>query len=124
GQTIPLPAGKFNRLYVLAAAANGDQQGEFKVGDRSAKLTVQEWTGFVGQWDTRIWKPTVEPAERGSAPGPGGRQRDRVNEYGEMVGLRPGFIKRADIGWFVSHRHDDAARNEAYPYSSLFAYPI
>src|SRR5205807_10095886 len=32
GQTIDLPAGKFNRLYLLAAAANGDQKTAFKIG--------------------------------------------------------------------------------------------
>ena len=32
--------------------------------------------------------------------------------------------KRADIGWFASHRHDAAASNEPYAYSYLFAYAI
>jgi alpha-mannosidase len=41
-----------------------------------------------------------------------------------MVGITPGYIKRADIGWFASHRHDDAARDEAYRYSYLFVYPL
>ena len=39
-----------------------------------------------------------------------------------MIGLHPGYIKRADIGWFASHRHDSGARNEAYQYSYMFAY--
>jgi alpha-mannosidase len=47
-----------------------------------------------------------------------------LNEYAEMIGLRPAFIKRADIGWFASHRHDSAAANEAYRYSYLFVYPV
>ena len=41
-----------------------------------------------------------------------------------MIGIRPGYIKRADIGWFASHRHDAAASNEPYAYSYLFAYAI
>jgi alpha-mannosidase len=124
GQTIQLPAGKYNRIYLLAAAANGDHEAEFKVGDKSTRLNVEEWTGFVGQWDDRIWKTTEEQVPpRPGAPA-GTRPRIRVNDYGEMVGLRPGFIKRADIGWYASHRHDDAARNEAYAYSYLFVYPI
>ncbi len=32
--------------------------------------------------------------------------------------------KRADIGWFASHRHDAAGSNEPYAYSYLFAYAI
>jgi alpha-mannosidase len=41
-----------------------------------------------------------------------------------MIGIRPGFIKRADIGWFASHRHDAAGSNEPYAYSYLFVYAI
>jgi alpha-mannosidase len=124
GQTIRLPAGKFNRLYLLAAA-NGDQNAEFKVGDKSVSLNVQDWTGFVGQWDDRIWKTTVEPIpQNGGASSAGGSPQVRVNEYGELIGIRPGSIKRADIGWFASHRHDAAGSNEPYAYSYLFVYAI
>ncbi len=48
----------------------------------------------------------------------------RLNEYGEMIGIRPGYIKRADIGWFASHRHDAAGSNEPYRYAYLLAYAI
>jgi len=126
GQTIQLPAGNFNRIYLLAAAADGDQQGTFTVGEQPTSLNIQEWTGFVGQWDTRIWKSAEEdvPADADGRQSPSSRPRTRINEYAEMVGLRPGFIKRADIAWFASHRHDAGARNEAYAYSYLFAYAL
>ena len=125
GQTIHLPAGNFNRLYLLAAAANGDQKAEFKIGDRSVTLSLQDWTGFVGQWDDRIWKTTEETVPpRSGSRARGNRPQMRVNEYGEMVGIRPGYIKRADIGWFASHRHDAAGSNEPYAYSYLFVYAI
>src|SRR5581483_9046949 len=100
GQTINLPAGSFNRIYLLAAAANADQRATFRIGSKSTDLTIQEWTGFVGQWDDRIWRTTEEPIPlRPNAP-PGTPVRTRTNVYGEMIGLRPGFIKRADIAWF------------------------
>jgi alpha-mannosidase len=41
-----------------------------------------------------------------------------------MLGLRPGFIKRADIAWFASHRNAADGSAEAYAYSYLFAYTI
>ena len=105
--------------------ANGDQKAEFKVGDKSVNLNVQDWTGFVGQWDDRTWKTTEEPIpQRGGSRPQGNGPRVRSNEYGEMIGIRPGYIKRADIGWFASHRHDAAASNEPYAYSYLFAYAI
>lgn len=125
GQKIQLPAGQFNRLYLLAAAANGDQKAEFKVGEKSVTLNVQDWTGFVGQWDDRTWKTTEEPIpQRDGAPPQGNRPQLRLNEYGELIGIRPGYIKRADIGWFASHRHDSAGSNEPYAYCYLFVYPI
>ncbi|HKV29235.1 MAG TPA: glycoside hydrolase family 38 C-terminal domain-containing protein, partial [Candidatus Acidoferrales bacterium] len=56
GQTLQLPDGKFNRVYFLAASADGDQQADFKVGDQSVDLTVQSWSGYVGQWYDRSFK--------------------------------------------------------------------
>jgi alpha-mannosidase len=42
GQALPLPAGRFNRLYVLAASAEGDRRATFRVGGRPVELTVQD----------------------------------------------------------------------------------
>jgi alpha-mannosidase len=41
-----------------------------------------------------------------------------------MTGIRPGYIKRADLAWYCSHRHNAAGENVPYAYSYLFAYPI
>jgi alpha-mannosidase len=127
GQTITLPPGKYNRVYLLAAATNGDQKATFRAGEKSVDLTIQEWTGFVGQWDDRIWKVTEEPIrppQGAPTPPPGAPARTRTNVYGEMLGLRPGFIKRADVAWFSSHRNAADGSAEAYAYSYLFAYVI
>ena len=64
GQKIDLPAGRYNRVYVLAAATGGDQAAQFRVGEKAANVTVEDWGGFIGQWDTRLWKPrpaTIQP---------------------------------------------------------------
>jgi len=127
GQIIPLPAGTFNRIYLLAAAANGDHKAIFHAGDKPVELNIEEWTGFIGQWDDRIWKRQQEPIppRPGSpAAAPGTPVRVRTDDYAEMIGLKPGFTKRADVGWFSSHRHDVNGANEAYAYSYLFAYAI
>src|SRR4029453_1671112 len=78
GQTVALPAGKYNRAYILAAAINGDQKGAFRVGDKTVELNIQEWTGFIGQWDNRIWKPAEEIIRPTGTP-PNGRARLRLN---------------------------------------------
>jgi len=127
GQTVALPAGKYNRVYVLAAAVNGDQKGTFRVENTATDLTIQEWTGFIGQWDNRIWKTTEETIQqRPGAPAPaaGTPARTRTNPYGEMVGLKPGYIKRADVAWFSSQRRGVDGNNEPYAYSYLFAYGL
>ncbi|MDR3742422.1 MAG: glycoside hydrolase family 38 C-terminal domain-containing protein, partial [Terracidiphilus sp.] len=56
GQAIHLPAGHFNRVYILAASTDGDQTASFHLGARPVSLNIQDWSGFIGQWDTRIWK--------------------------------------------------------------------
>ena len=63
GQAIELPAGDFNRVYVLAASADGDQQAVFRAGPNAEKVTVEDWGGFIGQWDTRVWKPASRHRE-------------------------------------------------------------
>ncbi len=108
GQAVGLPAGHYNRLYVLAASADGDQKATFKVGNAEAQLMVEDWGGFIGQWDDRQW--TSKDTSH--------------DDYGEMIGIKPGFIKRADLAWYCSHHHNAAGENVPYRYSYLFAYPI
>jgi len=136
GQTIPLPAGRFTRLYLLAASADGDQHATFRVGDTPVDLTVQDWGGFIGQWDNRIWKtvelpPPPEPAADDTTRTAQRARRilARIRERGpitreEYDGLVPGFIKRAPVAWFASHRHTPEGANEPYAYSYLFAYAV
>ncbi|MEO6923213.1 MAG: glycoside hydrolase family 38 C-terminal domain-containing protein, partial [Bryocella sp.] len=57
GQVIQLPEGSYNRVYILAASNDGDQNVTFKAGSKPVEMTIENWTGFIGQWDTRRWKP-------------------------------------------------------------------
>jgi alpha-mannosidase len=114
GQTINLPEGKFNRLYLLAAAANAGDEGvkaTFKVGEKPAELTIQDWGGFVGLADTRIWKgeiPELTYDWKGI----------------ELAEIKPGFIKPAKVAWFSTHRHDPEGKNELYNFSYLYKYSV
>jgi len=144
GQKIPLPAGHFNRLYILAAAYDGDQTATFEIQSPSTTvhegLQIEDWGGFIGQWDTRTWTekqveiPTPpEPAPDDKSPRAERARRIRayVKEYGPRfrteeiyTGLVPGYIKRAPVAWFASHRHADDGSNQAYSYSYLYAYDV
>ena len=108
GQTINLPQGSFNRVYLLAASADGDQKATFDVGSHKTELDIQDWGGFIGQWDDRQWS-----------------SKDTSNDdYGDMIGIKPGYIKRADLAWYCTHHHDAAGKNVTYRYSYLFGYEI
>jgi alpha-mannosidase len=131
-QTIALPRGVFNRVYIVAASADGDQKATFRVGNNGVDLNIQNWGGFIGQWDDRQWKTkevTIppRPVPPGTPPDIAAqlqRPRTRTDPYGEMVGITPGFIKRTPLAWFASHRHNADGANEYYAYSYLFAYAI
>src|SRR5438552_7867616 len=120
GQTIDLPLGRFDRVYVLAASVDGDQKAAFEVGGKRVVLNIQDWGGFIGQWDDRRWTAkdiTIPGNERRPA-------RNEHDDYAEMTGIMPGYIKRADLAWYCSHHHNATGENVAYSYSYLFAYAI
>lgn len=110
GQEINLPAGRFNRVYLLAASTDGDQKASFEVGGKPVDLNIQDWGGFIGQWDDRQWSGTNLDV-------------DHAN-YGQMTGLKQGFIKRANLAWYCDHHHDSDGKNATYAYSYLFGYAI
>jgi alpha-mannosidase len=107
GQTIPLPPG-FRRVHLLAAAADGDRDVTFRIGDTAVAQKIQDWGGYVGQWDNRLWSHEIG--------------ENAFSVTAQMTGLVPGFIKRDPIAWFSSHRHHPADGNEFYRYSYLYAY--
>ncbi len=108
GQTINLPAGRYNRLYILAASADGDQKATFELANKKVEWNIQDWGGFIGQWDDRQWS-----------------SKDTSHDnYGQMTGIKPGYVKRAELAWYCSHHHNAAGENVPYAYSYLFAYSI
>lgn len=134
GQTIQLPGGNYNRVYVLAASGDGDQQAEFRAGTRTATLNVEDWGGFIGQWDTRLWKANSGDHREWAFSAhhsvwPGDEEQREKNlpspRYPEdYTGLRAGYIKPANLAWYASHHHTADGLNEPYQYSYIFAYAI
>jgi alpha-mannosidase len=103
-------------------------------------LKVEDWGGYIGQWDTRLWNEKKvevpvppEPAADDESPRAqrARRMRAYVKEHGpiirtemEYVGMEPAYIKRAPVAWFASHRHAPGGASEPYSYSYLFAYEL
>lgn len=109
GQKINIPAGKSTELVLLTAACDGDQHATFGIDGRKFDMTVQDWGGYLGQWDNRTFGKDLS--------------EDSGWLYG-CTGLKPGFVKRAPVAWFCSHRHSADGANEAYEYTYLYRYGI
>ncbi len=109
GQEIELPDAEFDHVYLLAAAEE-DTMGEFRLDGRSFEVGVQSWTGFVGQFDDRIWDREFEEID--------------FKTEGRVTGFKTGFIKRDNIAWFCTHRHHPKNGNESYNFSYLFKYGL
>ncbi|HEX5069444.1 MAG TPA: glycoside hydrolase family 38 C-terminal domain-containing protein [Vicinamibacterales bacterium] len=136
GQSIAIPQGSFNRVYVLAAAVGGDVTTTIGVGAASRTIRVAEWEGPVGQWWSRLkdnapalHEPFV-PAGNRSNPSQQEIQAGLVVEWDPRTGavkgidqIRPAFVKRDEIAWIGTHRHDPNG-NEPYVSSYVFAYGI
>ncbi len=153
GQTIALPAGAHNRLYLLAASANGDKSGVFTVhapvlnyngpadampsAAHKTTLKVQDWQALNGQWYTRVTHndPAV-PAQFGPGTGYPDPNWDgnlimagmsvKTIRQGRAVNierLTPGFVKRDPIAWVGTHRHD-ALGDLPYCFCYLFQYAL
>ena len=100
GQKIKLPAGDYNKLYILAAATE-DTRGNVKIGTQVYPINFQSWTGYVGQHYNRVL----------------------TSDNLGVVSMINAFTKRDNIAWYASHRHTPEA-NDAYQYCYLFKYEI
>ena len=69
---------------------------------KKVTLKIEDWGGYIGQWDNRTWKPGTD----------------------ECTGIVPGYVRPAPVAWFCSHRHNAEGKNEAYSYAYLFRYAI
>ncbi|MGH9967452.1 MAG: alpha-mannosidase [Pyrinomonadaceae bacterium] len=138
GQTISIPKGSYNRLYVLAAAVGGDALTRFTISGRQPKvvpITIREWQGPVGQWfstlkEPRLLREEFVPSMRGQTWTQGAIQADLVTEFDPATGalsgieeIRPAFVKRDEIAWVGTHRHAPEG-NQIYIQSYVFAYAI
>jgi len=87
----------------------------------------------VGQWDTRQWKNQTErnwaiSANHAVWPPADLEEKEKrpVSPHypEEYTGLRPGYVKPANLAWYASHQHTADGLNQPYQYSYLFAYAL
>ncbi len=110
GQKIALPDFG-DRVHLLAAAASEeDVAATFHIDDTAHPLTVQPWTGFVGQWNNRVFDRPFQAIE--------------YKAEGRVVDILPSFIRRDPIAWFATHHHHPTEGDQAYRFSYLLAYDL
>jgi alpha-mannosidase len=109
GDTIQLPDGNFNHIYLLAAATE-DTRGTFKVDDKEITLGIQYYSGFIGNW----YFPVFDRPMKGSL----------TPKEIKLIKYAPAFLKNDNIAWIGTHRHNIIGINEAYTYCYLYKYAI
>jgi alpha-mannosidase len=113
GRTIQLPPGTTRVQLIMNA--DGDRDATIRIGDVTHNIRVQDASGFIGQWDTRIWEHREETLPpRPDAPPNAPPRRTRGLVY---AGLTPGYIKPAPVDSF-------ALTKDPYQYAYRFAYTL
>ena len=102
GQSINLPAGDFNKIYILASATE-ETSGDFAINGFAEKLTISNWKGFIGQYYDRKFD---------------------LDGF-TVLDVKEPFLKHDNIAWFASHYHFGyPTANVPYTYSYIFKYEI
>ncbi len=110
GQQISLPGGSATKLCFIAASSPDAPDSEFSVDGQVHKVSIQDWGGFVGQWDSRNWQ---------------GDMPEMAFEWPfKLASISPGYTRRDPVAWFCSHRHLIGGRNDIYQYTYLYRYSI
>lgn len=99
GQAIPIEAVEGDRLYILAAAL-GEQEASFKIGDLSHSLSIGDFAEAIGQWNIRVIEDEV---------------------LRDLEDFLPGYLKQDELGWYATHRHT-AEGDDPYKFLYLFQY--
>ena len=114
GQKISISEGN-NTISILVASIR-DCNASFMWSDidgnhlKEDKHHISSMTGFLGQWDTRIWKRKPKHHLK--------NRRDYA-WINKCVGVQPGFINRDRLEWYSTHTHKNG-QDQAYQYGYMY----
>jgi alpha-mannosidase len=103
GQTLTIPDGGFDKLYLLGSAVNGPTIGKFKIDSKEVMIPIQDYNQFIGQWNSRVISGEIRE---------------------DIADIAPGYINREPIAWVGTHRHNAKSENEAYQFTYLYLIPL
>ncbi len=109
GQEIKIPSGEFDRLYLLAASSEGDVNANVEIDGRKVDVRFRDWSGFVGQWDRRLWLGDVPELT--------------FNWNNDLGGIEPGYVKPESVAWYSSH-YSTPKGDTYYDYCYLYKVAI
>ena len=108
GQAIDLPAGDFNRSMCSPPRPMAISRPSSVQAIHPANLTIENWGGFIGQWDTRLWKPRPDTVTEG-----GGRYD---SEPAHQVPLRKDWAVSANHAtWDLTEYRGSPDWSPSYP---------
>jgi alpha-mannosidase len=107
GQVLALPSG-YSRVFILAASVIEQTRAVFTIGNLAVPVNIGNWTGFLGQWDRRVFA--------GSVP----EYSYSINN--DLVGIAPGYLNTDRVAWTASHQHHATDGDLPYRYSYLYSY--
>ena len=126
----------FSRRHSPSKVAEAESPPSAAPGEGAQTVSVQEWEGVVGQWDSRLVDDRLLRTVY-VAPDDGHQSwtLDAINNLtvtrfaqatktvSGLDQIRPGFVKRAEVAWVGTHRHSRDG-NQPYVLSYVFAYTL
>ena len=99
GQSLTIPRGEYDRIYLLAASVGGDQSVTFDVAGRAIAARIPDYAEPIGQWNNRMV---------------GGVFCESPEE------ITPAYLKTVPIAWVGNHRHAAGGENEPHVLTRFF----
>ncbi len=114
GQDLELPL-NHKLLYLLAGADNDCVETVIWLDGTGreishSELRVPAMTGFIGQWDQRVWK---------RKPRHHLKLRRDYAWLNRCVGVESGYVKRQRLEWYSTHTHRDGL-DQPYRFGYMF----
>ncbi len=99
GQSLSIPKGEINKLYILGTAVGGPAMATFAVDSKETKIPIPEYAEFIGQWNSRVIA---------------GEIREDVKD------IAPGYVNDVPVAWYGTHRHTAKGEDEAYRFTYFY----
>ncbi|HBY99789.1 MAG TPA: hypothetical protein DEO84_00580, partial [candidate division Zixibacteria bacterium] len=99
GQSISVPKGEFNKLYLLGTAVGGPAMATFMVNGNETTVPIPDYAQFIGQWNSRVIS---------------GEIREDAKD------IAPGYVNDVPVAWYGTHRHTAKSEDEAYRFTYLY----